>query len=104
MKLVKCGVPQGFILGPLLFLIYNSGLSNLCSCSNLILLLDDTHTYDTHTYLARLQEGWGCLFWMALTIQTRPSQRTHSPTEIKLCDGEAILTKHSIWSFFHILL
>ena len=39
-------------------------------------------------------------FWMALTIQTRPSQRTHSPTEIKVCDDEAILTKHSIWSFF----
>ena len=50
MKLVKCGVPQGFILGPLLFLIYNSGLSNLCSCSNLILLLDDTHIYDTHIF------------------------------------------------------
>ena len=43
-------------------------------------------------------------FWMALTSQTRPSQRTHSATEIKLCDGEAILTKQSIWSFFHILL
>ena len=43
-------------------------------------------------------------FWVALTSQTPPSKQTHSPTEIELCDGEAILTKIPFCHFFHILL
>ena len=51
---VKCGVPQGSILGPLLFLIYVNDLQQSSKLLNPIMFADDTNLFYSHENIFQL--------------------------------------------------
>ena len=53
-KTVMCGVPQGSILGPLLFILYINDLCNSSTIMKFTLFADDTSMYHSHQKLTSL--------------------------------------------------
>ena len=54
---VTCGVPQRFILGPLLFIIYKNDIVNVSTILKFVLFADNTNLFSSHDNLAKLIEN-----------------------------------------------
>jgi hypothetical protein len=48
MLTIKCGVPQGSILGPLFFIVYINDLANISKVTESLLFADDTSIFYSH--------------------------------------------------------
>ena len=49
MQTIKCGVPQGSILAPLLFILYMNDLPNASELTDPLLFADDTSIFYCHS-------------------------------------------------------
>ena len=54
---ISCGVPQGSVLGPLLFLIYVNDIANHSPLGNIRLFADDTNIFVEHENLELVYEN-----------------------------------------------
>ena len=56
LEALRCGVPQGYILGPLLFLIFVNVLKNSTKLLDAIMFADDTNLFYTNKNIKALFE------------------------------------------------
>ena len=113
-KEISCGVPQGSILGPLLFLIYINDISNSSDLISFVPFADDTNLLmslkDSNTLMNQLNKELGKIStgtWLALNKLSLNLAKTHfilfkstwkkmeSELTIKINDTQISQVKHT---------
>jgi hypothetical protein len=106
---VTCGVPQGSILGPLLFILYINDIVNALPVGNVLSFADDTTLYLSHTEIKSLFKDansnmknlykWLCANMLCLNVDKTkyiiicPRQRKYNQTNLRLTINEHEITQ-----------
>ena len=93
LKNISCGVPQGSVLGPLLFLLYINDLPNISSKLKFFLFADDTNIYFESKDLRNIEKiinielkkfyEWLCINRLSLNISKTKFVVFHAPNKPK---------------------
>ena len=117
-QMIRCGVPQGSILGPLLFLTYINDLSSACDHSQPFLFADDTNLFLSGSSICQLQQNMesdlmNIAEWLKANKLSLNIKKTHfmvftsknkTPTNMELHIGGQPIEKVEHTKFLGVIL